>query len=398
MKGKSAFRRWLAFNAVGAAGVILQLAVLAVLVHLAGIHYLVATVIAVETAILHNFVWHQRWTWRDRPASSRRAAVERLGRFHLLNGAVSLVGNFAFMAALTGALRMDPVAANIVAITACSFVNFALSHTLVFRTAVATAAAVTIGAGIAWAGPSQSAAQAWKAYEARVEARYANPSSSFFAQDSIAEGQGWRQAVRTGLVRMASIPAPSVPGAQIHHWVGSVFIPQAQLDDVLARLRQNAGNESRFYDDVLASRLLSANGDRLSIFMKLRRDSVVTVTYNTEHAVEYRRLDGKKATSRSVATKIAELERAGTAREREKADGEDNGFLWRLNAYWRYEQLADGVLIECESVSLSRHIPALLRPVASPIVDRIARESLEKTLQGLRVFLTTVQHGSTRIK
>ena len=387
MQGKSAFHRWLAFNAVGMAGVILQLGVLAALVHLVGVHYLLATVIAVEAAILHNFVWHQRWTWRDRPVRSRRAAAERLARFHLLNGAVSLVGNFAIVAALTGTLRLDPVAANIVAIATCSFLNFALSHALVFRTAMTTAVAVMIGAGVAWAGPSHSAAQAWKAYEAKVEARHANPSGGFFAQDTIAEGNGWRQAVRAGGVRMASIAAPSLSGAQIHHWVGSVFIPRAQLDDVLARLRQNAGNEAEFYDDVLASRLLAASGDRVSIFMKLRRESVVTVTYNTEHAVEYRRLDGKKATSRSVATKIAELDRAGTPREKEKADGDDNGFLWRLNAYWRYEQLADGVLIECESVSLSRSIPALLRPIASPVVDRIARESLEKTLQGLRSFL-----------
>ena len=136
MKGKSAIRRWLAFNAVGAAGVVLQLAVVAVLVHGWGVHYLLATGVAVEAAILHNFVWHQRWTWRDRPVPSRRAAAERLARFHLLNGAVSLAGNLTAMAALTGALQMDPVPANMIAIAACSFVNFALSHTLVFRTAV----------------------------------------------------------------------------------------------------------------------------------------------------------------------------------------------------------------------------------------------------------------------
>ncbi len=80
-------------------------------------------------------------------------------------------------------------------------------------------------------------------------------------------------------------------------------------------------------------------------------------------------------------------DRAGTPREREKPDGDDNGFLWRLNAYWRYEQLSDGVLIECESVSLSRSVPFLLRPLASPIVNRIARESLENTLRSLRRFL-----------
>src|SRR4029450_7765889 len=98
------------------------------------------------------------------------------------------------------------------------------------------------------------------------------------------------------------------------------------------------------------------DGDRLSVFMKLRRTSIITVTYNTEHQVEYARLTPTRATARSVATRIAELENAGTAQEREKAAGDDNGFLWRLNAYWRYEEVAGGVIVECESVSLSRPV------------------------------------------
>jgi len=57
--------------------------------------------------------------------------------------------------------------------------------------------------------------------------------------------------------------------------------------------------------------------------------------------------------------------------------------LWRLNAYWRYEAVQGGVIVECESVSLSRPVPTLVRPVANPIVDRVARESLSRTLGGL---------------
>ena len=74
--------------------------------------------------------------------------------------------------------------------------------------------------------------------------------------------------------------------------------------------------------------------------------------------------------------KIAELADAGTPREREKAPGEDHGFLWRLNAYWRFEQVGTGVLIECESVSLSRSVPLLVRPLVGPIANRIAREAM----------------------
>jgi hypothetical protein len=97
-------------------------------------------------------------------------------------------------------------------------------------------------------------------------------------------------------------------------------------------LKENAGKESRFYDDVEQSRLLTRDGDRLSVFMKLRRTSIITVTYNTEHQVEYARLTPRARPRAASRTRIAELEDAGTAHEREKAAGDDNGFLWKLNA------------------------------------------------------------------
>jgi hypothetical protein len=122
--------------------------------------------------------------------------------------------------------------------------------------------------------------------------------------------------------------------------------------------------------------------------MKLRRSAIITVTYNTEHEVNYRRLASQRAAMTSVATRIAELDDAGTRAEREKAPGDDNGFLWRLNAYWRYEQVDGGVLIECESVSLSRSVPFALRLFVSSYVDKIARESLDRTLTSLRRALT----------
>jgi hypothetical protein len=135
--------------------------------------------------------------------------------------------------------------------------------------------------------------------------------------------------------------------------------------------------------------LIGRDGDQVRVFMKLRHASVITVTYNTEHVVEYTRVTGPRARVRSVATRIAELADAGTAQEREKPPADDNGFLWRLNAYWRYEAVLGGVIVECESVSLSRPVPFVVRPVANPIVDRIARESLNRTLTSLRAVLTS---------
>ena len=123
--------------------------------------------------------------------------------------------------------------------------------------------------------------------------------------------------------------------------------------------------------------------------MKLRRTKVVTVTYNTEHAVEYKRLGDTRASARSVATKIAELANVGTPQEHEKSADDDSGYLWRLNAYWRYEAVRGGVIVECESVSLSRSVPILVRLVANSMVEGIARDSLNRTLLGLRTLLTS---------
>ena len=176
----------------------------------------------------------------------------------------------------------------------------------------------------------------------------------------------------------------TVPDGKIHHWVGAIFVPGMTVEAVLHHLAKYAGTESERYEDVVASRLISRNGDTYKVFLKLRRTKIVTVMYNTEHTVEYRRQASTRATARSVSTKIAELAEAGTPKEHEKPEGRDQGFLWRLNAYWRYEAVNGGVLIECESISLSRDVPTLLKLFVSGVVEGIARDSLEKTLASLR--------------
>jgi hypothetical protein len=163
---------------------------------------------------------------------------------------------------------------------------------------------------------------------------------------------------------------------------------------VLRTLQENAGREKNSYKEIIDSRLLERDGNRLRVFMKVQRDATITtVTYNTEHLVEYRELGGRRATQRSTATRIAELENAGTPEEREKPQGNDSGYLWRWNAYWRYEEVEGGVLVECESVSLSRSVPLLVRPIVNPIANRLARESLRGTLATLRTMLMSEPKG-----
>lgn len=123
--------RWLKFNAVGALGAVLQLALLALFVRVVGMNYLLATALAVEGAILHNFVWHRRWTWAERRGASA-AAVATLARFNLTNGLVSISGNLLSVYLLTGLWRIDPVVANLVSIAAGSLANLFLSDRVVF--------------------------------------------------------------------------------------------------------------------------------------------------------------------------------------------------------------------------------------------------------------------------
>jgi dolichol-phosphate mannosyltransferase len=125
-------QRWLRFNLVGLAGFGVQLAALWSLTAGLRIHYLPATLLAVEVSILHNFFWHERWTWSDRQLH-RSGMFSRLLRFHLANGAVSLVGNLLLMATLVGGLGCPVLPANLLAVLLCSLVNFAASDRLVFQ-------------------------------------------------------------------------------------------------------------------------------------------------------------------------------------------------------------------------------------------------------------------------
>ena len=126
-------RRWLRFNLVGAIGIVVQLAALGILNGVLGLDYLPATALAVEAAVLHNFVWHERFTWADRSSLSRRQALARLLRFNLTTGAVSILGNLLLMRLLVGQAHLPALPANLMSIAACSLANFLASEYMVFR-------------------------------------------------------------------------------------------------------------------------------------------------------------------------------------------------------------------------------------------------------------------------
>ena len=121
-------KRWLRFNAVGLAGILVQIAMLKLLRDGAGLHYLAATAIAVEIAVLHNFYWHWKWTWAERAAPARR-----LVHFQCTTGLISIAGNLAGMRALAGTLGLPLIAANLLTIASIYLFNFLVADRYVFR-------------------------------------------------------------------------------------------------------------------------------------------------------------------------------------------------------------------------------------------------------------------------
>jgi putative flippase GtrA len=399
-------QRFTRFAGVGLAGFVVQLAALWGLSRL-GLGPLMATTLAVEAAVLHNFAWHQRWTWADRTGGS---LGRRLLRFHAATGLTSIAGNVVFTAIYTTVGHMPLLAANVLAVATMSVLTFAIADRWVFGGVSNTmrsdrvrlvAAAIVVLAGAN--APAVRAAelkpvtlQAWDRYvtstESRIDRELAD-GDRFLAVDFVPGSRS--QEVRGQIIAGAVVVEPvesvdrsgaeiDVPSGSIHHWRGYVYIPNASVDDLVDAVRDPEGRRAHHQQDVLVARVLSRDTGGLRLYLKLQRSSIVTVAYNTEHLVRYSRYTADRASSRSVATRIAEIEDLGKPTEHELPIGHDRGFMWRLNSYWRYQAAPGGVVVELESVTLSRELPWGLRTLVRPIVNLIARESMERTLTAMR--------------
>jgi len=174
------------------------------------------------------------------------------------------------------------------------------------------------------------------------------------------------------------------PDGMIHHWEGLILIPGARLDDVL-RVLQDYDHHSLYYaPDVAGSRIEARDGDRFRVFLRFRRQKVITVVLNTGHDVTYFRDAPDRAHSRSSATRIAEVENPGKPGEREKLREDDNGFLWGMETWWRMREGDGGVYVQSEVVSLTRDIPAGLGWLIGPFITSIPKDTLTFTLEATR--------------
>lgn len=225
----------------------------------------------------------------------------------------------------------------------------------------------------------------WARYVAAVEQRRARDARAhFFVMDTGPDAGAERRALRRGelVVREMDAVDPQgrgidVDGAMVHHWRGAVFLPGATVSGLVQNLATTAPPPGR---EILRSAVLDRGPSFIKVFLRLQRTKIVTVVLDTEHDVRFRQESPTRASSVSVATRIVEVESPGTPNERLRPVGDDRGFLWRLNAYWRYEAVPGGVIAECESISLSRGVPFGLQTIAGPLIGSAARESMERAL------------------
>lgn len=221
----------------------------------------------------------------------------------------------------------------------------------------------------AWAGLKPETQQGFEQYVKTIEQRMEQDAAS---GNFLVLGQTKRNEVLTREGKDGKI---EVPKGQIQHWIGAVFFPGANIGKVKS-VMQDYDNYQRIYNpDVTQSRLIARRGDDFDIFLRLYKKQILTVVFNTNYHVHYAYPARNQMTITSKATRIAEVSDG-----KEKPPGEDQGFLWGLNSYWRFLEADGGVYVECEAISLSRDVPALLQVIVGSFLKRFPVESMQNTI------------------
>lgn len=209
--------------------------------------------------------------------------------------------------------------------------------------------------------------------------------------------------LRAGEIVVAPVGEHSpqkVPSGLIHDWVGAMFIDHATINDVL-RIVRNYDRYKDFYEPTVIDSKVISEGDAGDHFsMLLRNKSLLLKTaFDADYESNYRRVDEHRRYSISRTDRVQEIEDYGTPEQHVLAPGAGSGIIWRLFGITRYEQRDGGVYVEIEAIVLSRDIPVALRWFVDPMVRRVSRASLEKSLeQTEKAVLCDRQLASANVK
>jgi len=228
--------------------------------------------------------------------------------------------------------------------------------------------------------------EAFDRYTRQAEARMEGAKSFLWVDESPDRARRVRQG-EVVAEPFTGKPDIGVGGGLVHDWIGAVFIPGASVDYTIARLEDYNGHKDIFKPEVIDSRTLSHTGNDYLIYLRLVKKKVVTVVLNAEFDVRYTQVDRTRWRSVSRSRRVAEVERAGKPDERELPPGTGEGFLWKLNSYWRFMERDGGTWVECQAISLTRDVPTGLGWLIEPIIRNLPKESLVNTLAAARKSL-----------
>jgi hypothetical protein len=181
------------------------------------------------------------------------------------------------------------------------------------------------------------------------------------------------------------------PGGMIQDWIGSMFIPGATLAQVQSVLRDYANYKNFYRPKVIDSKQVSHKGDEYDVFLRLYEKHVLTVVLNSTYHVQYEMPDAEHLLVTSRSTRIAEVKDPDKSYTEEAPPGDDTGFLWRLNSYWRFAAAGGGVYAQCEAISLSRDVPLGLGWMLKGFLERFPKESMMNTLRGTRAAVENLK-------
>ena len=256
------------------------------------------------------------------------------------------------------------------------------------RTALVTAVVVGVVATLSALQLQPRTLEAWDRYIALHDAELAENRANgvpYLWIDRLPEGErAMRQAeLDRGEVVVEDLEVldhgekVEVRDGKIHHWVGTVIVPGATLDEVVAFVQDYDKYPQRFAPMIERAEVLSHEGDRWIVRMRNRTKKVITVVIDADYIVDYTRLGPSRLETMNVATNLFHVHDAGTAQERRQPGDEADGFLWRFRMICRFDQRDEGTYEECESVSLTRSVPWGLGWIVNRFVDSVPRETME---------------------
>ena len=241
---------------------------------------------------------------------------------------------------------------------------------------------------------SPQADRAFENYVANLEARLARqherPETYLAVVAGVSSREGVTREPLAGDMRVEPVNGGTwqAGGALLHHWRGTTYVPNATPRDMLTLL-QDFNHFSRYYaPEIASSRTLSDGSGVASLAIRFKQRKVLTIVLDAEYRVEARLSGHERGYSISRSIHIWQVDHPGTQEERRRPPGEDDGFLWRLNSYWSFARVAEGLQIECEAVSLTRDVPSGLGWLISPIIADFPREELAFTLRATKQALT----------